>query len=490
MKRSAIGTPGLLFLILTACGGGGDDTPPPTELGTLAYVETECRDTHGVFVERQALRVRQGDREPVTVFETPEVGPVPNLGGLCPLWVGGRFGGESVSREAFQSVAVSPDGASVAFEVSDDFSVNPPLPLHLPPQQKGIFWVRADGTGLRPLGPPSREPFFYVAPGPFTYVFVGLSFSPNGGTIVFADRGPDADGHEAAQVVTVDVATGTRTQVTRLPRAVPPPNYPLDAPTVYAPRFVDERTISFYASANPDGLNPEGIYLLMTAKTDGSGLEVPLPITVPLPGSQIELRFVITGDKPQAINAVLPGEPTNNPPLGGFPQQIVEVFVIDEAKNALQLTNFRRVDTFGGGVDLDRQHVYFIASADPLGTNPSENCQLFSIDLLGSDLRQLTNFRETEHSMAGCSFNLRPKGCGLYLSSQDPTSRTLLFYSDCDPLGTNPNGGQIFAMQPDGSGLRQLTDSRGLVHEAPGAYSGSIPGPWAYGPWAYAPYVP
>ena len=70
----------------------------------------------------------------------------------------------------------------------------------------------------------------------------------------------------------------------------------------------------------------------------------------------------------------------------------------------------------------------------------------------------------------------------LELVWQDPRSRTLVFYSSCDPLGTNPNGGQIFAMQPDGSGLRQLTDSRGLVKEADGTYSGELPGPWAYGP--------
>jgi hypothetical protein len=72
----------LLLLALAACGGGGDagDTPP-NALGTLAYVETECRDTKAGFVERQALRIRQGEREPVTVFETPGVGPIATIGG-------------------------------------------------------------------------------------------------------------------------------------------------------------------------------------------------------------------------------------------------------------------------------------------------------------------------------------------------------------------------------------------------------------------------
>jgi hypothetical protein len=283
------------------------------------------------------------------------------------------------------------------------------------------------------------------------------------------------DGHEADQVVTVDVATGTRKQVTHLPPAVPPAGVPVNGPTVFTPRFVDEQTIRFYASAKPDGLNPEGTYLLMTTKTDGSGFEVPLPIPVALPGGTIDLRFVITGDRPQAIAVI-----TN--PLGAD-QDVYEIFVVDEGKNILQLTNFHRSDTWFALVDVDREHVYFTAAADPLGTNPSGSCQLFSIDRTGADRRQLTNFRETERSLVGCGFWRLGTGCALGPLWQDPRSRAVLFGSNCDPLGTNPNGAQIFALQPDGSGLRQLTDSRGLVKEADGGYSGEIPGPWAYGPY-------
>ena len=102
-------------------------------------------------------------------------------------------------------------------------------------------------------------------------------------------------------------------------------------------------------------------------------------------------------------------------PLSAFPPVVSEVFVINEGQNALQLTNFGRVDTWYPIVDVDRKDVYFAASADP--------------------------------------------------------------------LGTNPKGGQIFAVQPDGTGLRQLTASRGLVREAAGVYLGELPGPWAYGPY-------
>ena len=148
------------------------------------------------------------------------------------------------------------------------------------------------------------------------------------------------------------------------------------------------------------------------------------------------------------------------------------------------MTNFRRSDTWDPLVDVDREHVYFPAAANPVGSNPSENCQLFSIDRLGSDLRQLTNFREREHSKSGCFFSGRlGEGCALLRLAQDPRSRTLFFDSSCDALGQNPNGAQIFAIQPDGSGLRQLTNSRGLVQEADGTYSAELPGPWAYGPY-------
>jgi len=473
-------SPFFLFLItLAACGGGGG--APPPELGTLAYVETECRATSEGYFSRQALRVRQGEREPVTVFETPGVGPLTGFGPLCVITTSGHLGDASISREAFQAVSVSPDGTSVVFEVTDEFSVNPPLPLNLPPEQKGIFWVRADGTGLRRLGPPSRTPFFFVQDGG-TYLYSPLSFSPNGRAIAFVDKGPDADGHEADQVVTLDVATGTRAQVTRLPPATPPPGWSPDAPTAAYSVFIDERTISFYSSANPGGLNPDGAFVPMKIKTDGADLEVPLPIPIALPGGTIELRFVITGDKPQALTFLVPGKPTNNPPLPG-PQDIIEVFAIDQGKNILQLTNFRRLDTWLPLVDVDRERIYFRASADPLGTNQSENCQLFSINRTGADLRQLTNFGESEHSSHGCYFYPGATGCAVQKLFQDRRNRSLVFYSDCDPLGTNPNGSQVFSMRPDGSELRQLTDSRGLVFESDAAI-GELPGPWAYGPYA------
>ena len=46
---------------------------------------------------------------------------------------------------------------------------------------------------------------------------------------------------------------------------------------------------------------------------------------------------------------------------------------------------------------------------------------------------------------------------------RDNVTGTLLFESGCDPVGSNPLGDQIFAVRSDGSGLRQLTATRGMT---------------------------
>ena len=369
-----------VLLALTACGGGGDsgDTPPG-DIGTLAYVVTECQDTGNLFSEHQSLHILHADQD-VAVMETPGVGPFfSGVGGLCKGLTAASFGDGSVAREAFQGVAVSPDGAAVVFEVTDDFSISPPLPLHLPSEQKGIFFVRADGRGLRSLGPPSRLPSFFLPKSGGIFVGSGpFAFSPDGRMITFADKGPDAAGDEAGQIWTLDVGSGLRRQVTHLPPAVPPPNLPSDAPSVVNPVFIDNQTIGFLTFANPDGMNgppcrcPRDLPAFAVSVSDGTLKRLPLPVTAP--GSAIDPIPVITGDKPTAVNIPMRGE-AQNAPINGL-TTIFELFVVD-GSNLLQLTNFQRVDTaFDPIVDVDRQTVFFEASANPPelhDSNPFEN---------------------------------------------------------------------------------------------------------------------
>jgi hypothetical protein len=62
---------------------------------------------------------------------------------------------------------------------------------------------------------------------------------------------------------------------------------------------------------------------------------------------------------------------------------------------------------------------------------------------------------------------------------QDPITRAIVFNSSCDPFGSNPNGEQVFAMYPDGTGLQPLTDTSGFTTEADGTVDVELPGPFA-----------
>lgn len=164
-----------------------------------------------------------------------------------------------------------------------------------------------------------------------------------------------------------------------------------------------------------------------------------------------------------------------------FPPDVFrEVFVLS-SDHALQLTNFRRSET--NAAVSDGRRVFFIASANPFGTNPSENCQIFSIDPLGADLRQLTYFRAADHSAIGCIVAVpQQPGCVISYLYVDPETRTLIVPSNCDPLGTKPNGVQLFVMSLDGTGLRQLTATRGLVTAADGSVDVELAGGFWYQP--------
>jgi hypothetical protein len=482
----------VLALALAACGGGGTiGETRPSESGTLAFVVTLCHEEPAGFVERQALHILHGDQD-VTVMETPAAGPyLPVLKSLCEDLTIGRDGNLSISREVFQGVAVSPDGAAVVFEVTDDFSTYP-IPLNLPPELEGIYFVRADGSGLRRLGPPGRLPFF-INQSEFEFPVVSFAFSPDSRIIAFADKGLDAAGNEAGQIMTLDVGSGQRLQLTHLPPAPLPPGYYYSGtPSVVNPAFVDNQTIAFFTFANPDDLNSAGDFAPFTVSRDASDLKAaPLPVT--LPGSQIIPTFSITADKPAAIELIVPGESKNYNPQG---RGIREVFAID-GPNLLQLTDFQRYETGGAIVGVDRQTVFFTASANPLGTNPSENCQIFSIDRLGGNLRQLTQFSEGPQATWGCDFSTlyQPSfvGCATSILNQDSRTGMLVFYSNCDPCSTtHRTGAQIFAMRPEGvrpedmcseGGLRQLTHTRGVVKRG-GVVTRELPGPAAYGPYA------
>jgi hypothetical protein len=302
----------------------------------------------------------------------------------------------------------------------------------------------------RRLGPPSRSPAFYTE-ADFVYFLNdrNLSFDPSGREFVYVDYGPDESGQEAAQIFVQSLVPGAPPrQVTHLP----PLDVPHGWPETTWPSFIDEDTILFarWPPATP------GIESWMTVGVEGTHVrDVP---RVDLGGGHFIPVFHISGQDYAALSSALPGVPENaqlNYPL-------LEVFVVN-GTDVLQMTNFRRNDTSNAQPFYSTRNgrVYFTAAANPRGTNPEKTCQIFSIDPLGSDLRQLTSFEKPANRREGCLDDAG--GCRLELVGQSADTGTIFFVSNCDPLGQNPYGRQIFAIQPDGSDLRQVTSASGLV---------------------------
>jgi hypothetical protein len=431
---------------------------------------TRCRsDSRAIH---QALYVRRGNCAPVPVMDVELPTDLPELN--CRLYGKYRLGHFSVLAGVFQRLAVSPDGSGVVFEVTNEATVF--SPFSLPPGiEKGLYFVGSDGHDARRLGPPSGVPLYGLSEDSssetgYTYgglLYPHIDFSLDGRRIIFTDWGPGPAGEPAIQIMALELASGHRRQITRLPFARPSLTVP-DEQATSVPRFVRDDTILFVSSSNPEGLNPEAAYDFFTVNTDGSSIrEVGTPVASA--GSQVNPQFVIAGGGTNLMNLAFVD-------VDGSSFQ--EVFILD-GKRLLQLTSFRRPDTGRRFITTDRRRVFFVGAADPLGTNPSGNCQLFSVSTLGTRMRQITAFGEREHSVNGCNFG-PPPGCAIWNAYQDPATHEVVFYSNCDPFDTKTLGSQIFAMRPDGTRLRQLTATRGRVFEAGGAVSVELAGPIAY----------
>lgn len=455
-----------------ACAKRSTCTAAGARIRTLAYVVSECTTAQGRSSLKQKLLVRRGNCDPVVVMEAATPTPVSNpeicriLGqdriAMSFISVGlGRFG-----VGVFQAIVVLPNGSGVIFDVSKQF--RPALSGLTPePPEEGIFFVRADGSRLRRLGPPSRVP-----PAGFLW-----AASPDGRAIAFIDLGPDRNGHDGRQVFLLNLRSDDHT-----PRQLTKESWPSDIelggsnPGVWFPTFLDDHTVGFYVGSTSG--NPP--FTASQVETDGLGRVASIP-PFDVAGGGIVPRFAVTGPRPHAVLGLFPHTPAAN---NGF---VREVFVTGgrNAQILLQLTSLNRHDTSPGadgtrGV-VARGRVFFLAT-DPNGEqNPHSVCQLFSIGTLGEDLRQLTHLPwDGRPTPNGCTFPA--PGCGILQQglAADPVTGTVLFSASCDPFGTNPFGTQIFAMRADGTGLRQLTDARGMTTDPDGTVHVELAGPFAY----------
>ena len=457
---------------VTGCRAGG------ALVRTVANVVTECSWAPGgeaTFTQR--LEIKRGDCAPTVVREIGSAtGTAPDVvSDVCAILGVLRYGGFSVLVGFFQRLGVSPDGRTVLFELSDQN-----IGFSGPPSEfvgSGIFAVRADGSSVpRPLGPASRaRPFVSTEDGLSVKDTPTFHFSPNGRFAVFADRGPGADGFDATQLMVLDVVTGERTQVTWFAGAAQSDPTAVTNPIIDS-RFIDDGKITgVEAFGGPD---PPAVRF--TVRRDGTDFRL-IPPPMPIEGSALTPTFQVTGGLGNVVALQLPISTTVP-----FPGNVSELFLI-EGDHTLQLTRFGRTET---GLGLTAIHsrsggrILFEASADPFQMNPTNTCQFFSIDPLGGGLRQLTRFHSGASSPVGCSGALPfPPVCGMRPDSPlslDFAGRTLMFTSSCDPFGQNLVGGQIFAMHPDGSGLRQVTHYRGVQTSSDGTVTVEVPGPTAF----------
>ena len=451
---------------VTGCAAGGP------RIGTLANVVSDCSSVGGAWTFEQRLEIKRGDCAPIVVMQLAGTGAVPDIG-LCRIYGQYRTGAASIVVGPFQRLGLSPHSQTLLFEVSTHNVVFPAPAFEVP--EEGIFAVRADGSGMRSLGPASREKPF-KGPAPSSYppgfsidVEPIFNFSPSGRFVVFSDRGPGADGTDAGQLTVMDVVTGARTQVTAFSATTQ------DPPSLGANVlgwFLDDDTVLVATQRLGSNGVAVGTGTFLVGR-DGGGFH---PYEPPVPLGHLVTDFQVTGRRGNAVTLQfdqMVTEPVPNP--------VQEVFLRDRT-NLLQLTNFRRSDTGTAVLTRDGARILFSASADPFGINPTNTCQLFSIGRFAGGLRQLTRFDSGAHTL-GCGRDSAPPVCWVGNNRRpevDSKTGSVVFESSCDPFGLSPISDQFFAMRPDGSGLRQLTNYRGMQVAPDGTLTVELEGPTAY----------
>jgi len=238
------------------------------------------------------------------------------------------------------------------------------------------------------------------------------------------------------EIFRLDAATGAATRLTSLDQGVSPR---LDARTVSVSD--DGHWIAFIAPADPLGTNHDLSEEVFVISSDGTGLtQLTSDPTVPA-GSVWSLAISGNGSRIVFVS--------NSDLTGANPDHEFQVFAIDRTgANLIQLTHA----TFGYAEDVsasdDGTRIVFSSDADLTGMNVDRNDEVFAVNSDGSGLRQLTK------STSGSNLDTRISGNGA----------KIVFRSTNDLVGKNADGSlEIFAINWDGTGLRQVTDSFILI---------------------------
>ena len=450
----------LAGLTLAACGSGsgGNGGSEIGMLRTVAYAQSDC---YVGLPGRQQLWATDSRGVPRAIADLPSTPPLPPM--LCELYGQGRAGDGAKVAAFLQRLAVSPDGQTLVYEITDDFSLEP-LGWRgvLGAEDEGFFAIGSDGNGRRRLGPASRVASFKFVLDSLSGDFSGpsIAFSLDGRSVLFTDLGTAPSGEESIQIVALDLTDGTRRQITHLDPITPESARSATQLEINGLTFVDADHIAF-AIHSAQGLAIETVDV-------ATGELVTRQPPVAIPGATFVSSFAITSRDKLLLPLALPGTAENpHPPTTG----ILELFV-ESGQDVVQVTNFKRVDTFPGALTADGTRVLFDASTDALGTNPEQTCQMFSVGTLGGDLRQLTYFPACDDQ--GCLAD------ALAPVAYDLERDLVVFESYCDLTGSGVYGGEFYTIRSDGSDLRQLSTARGVVTEDDGTVSVQLPGFLSY----------
>src|SRR5262245_15960248 len=110
-----------LVLFFAACGGDGGGGSPPSGTGTIAYIETSCRQDGPDMTLQQDVRILHGDAPSVTAMSVGPLGPFTSL--LCATYGSNRYSMRDIGP--VKRFGITPDGSGVAFEVTDVFIRDP-----------------------------------------------------------------------------------------------------------------------------------------------------------------------------------------------------------------------------------------------------------------------------------------------------------------------------------------------------------------------------
>lgn len=223
--------------------------------------------------------------------------------------------------------------------------------------------------------------------------------------------------------------------------------------TVAGPGALDDAGTAVYTGASTAqlGNNPQHAFLVLKFDAaTGAGTTV---LSAPDGVSPL----VSVSDDGQWLAFPSPSDLT-----GQNHDQSIELFVMrTDGTQLMQVTNDPAVN--GGSVTMvamagNGSRIAFLSNCDPLGTNSTHETQLFLVNRDGSGLIQLT------FAVSG-SF-------GAIAISDDGTR--LVFAHDADLTGGNPDlGSEVFAINADGTNLRQMTSTPAEFESGSPALSGN-----------------